>query len=59
MQLKKPNDNNISRLYYALLYSYSFKANINKTPRHCILIAHNEEMSFCPKVPGVSIYFQC
>jgi hypothetical protein len=58
--LKKQNDNNISRLYYALLFSYSFEAeaNFNKSPRHCILIAHNKEMPFCPKIPGVSIYFQ-
>ncbi|RIA91309.1 hypothetical protein C1645_822211 [Glomus cerebriforme] len=56
-KLKRQNDNNISRLYYALLFSYSFKAevDINKQPRHCILIAHIEEMPFCPKVPGIDV----
>ncbi|PKC72920.1 hypothetical protein RhiirA1_451803 [Rhizophagus irregularis] len=56
-KLKKQNDNNISRIYYALLFSYSFEveANIIKSPRHCILIAHNKEMPFCPKIPGVEV----
>ncbi|GES96048.1 hypothetical protein GLOIN_2v1761279 [Rhizophagus clarus] len=57
-KLKKQNDNNISRLYYALLFSYSFEVEANvkkKPPRHCILIAHNKEMSFKPKIPGVEV----
>ncbi|CAI2175076.1 12699_t:CDS:10 [Funneliformis geosporum] len=54
-KLKKENETNMSRLYYALLYSYSSKNPINQLQRHCILIAHEEEISYRPKISGVDV----